>query len=70
MVEQWNSRTIMVEQCGAKVEQSWWKSVVEKWNSNGGTVGWNSGTVWWNSGIVWWNSGTLIVEQCDETVEQ
>ena len=44
--------------------------MVEQWNSNGGTVGWNSGTVWWNSGIVWWNSGTLIVEQCDETVEQ
>ena len=68
MVEQWNSRTIMVEQCGAKVEQSWWKSVVEKWNSNGGTVGWNSGTVmveqcgrkveqsWWNSVVEKWNS--------------
>ena len=34
----WNSRTVMVEQCGGKVEQSWW-------NSHGGTVWWNSGTL-------------------------
>ena len=27
-----------------------------QWNSNGGTV--------------WWNSGTVMVEQCDVTVEQ
>ena len=47
VVEQWNidgetvwsnSRTVMVEQCGGKVEHSWWKSVVEQWNSHGGTV--------------------------------
>ena len=38
------------------MEQSWWDSVVEKWNSQGGTV--------------WWNSGTLMVEQCKEIVEQ
>ena len=47
MVEQWNSNggtvgwnsgTVMVEQCGGKVEQSWWKSVGEQWNSHGGTV--------------------------------
>ena len=30
-------------------------SLVEQWNSDGGTV--------------WWNSGTLMVEQCDETVK-
>ena len=23
-----------------------------------------------HGGTVWWNSGTLIVEQCDEAVEQ
>ena len=28
----------MVEQCGGTVEQSWWNSVVEQWNSDGGTV--------------------------------
>ena len=49
----WNSKVV---QCGGTVEKSWWNSVVEKWNSHGGTV--------------WWNSGTLIVEQCDEAVEQ
>ena len=46
----------MVEQCAGTVEQSWWNSVLEKWNSQGGTV--------------WWNSGTVIVEQCAGTVEQ
>ena len=40
----------MVEQWGGTVEQSWWNSVVEQWNSDGGTViveQWNSngGTV-------------------------
>ena len=45
---QLNSKVV---QCGGTVEKSWWNSVVEKWNSHGGTV--------------WWNSGTLIVEQCD-----
>ena len=29
-VEQWNSGTVIVEQCR-------WNSVVEQWNSNGGT---------------------------------
>ena len=45
MVEKWNSGTIMVEQCGGTVEQcggtvkqSWWNSVVEQWNIDGGTV--------------------------------
>ena len=41
MVEQWNSGTVMVEQC-------WWKSetvTVEQWNGDGETVWWNSGTV-------------------------
>ena len=38
----------MVEQCGATVEQCWWNSGVEQWNSVGGIVEqWNSdgGTV-------------------------
>ena len=52
----WNSGMVMEEQCGGKVEQSWWNSVVEQWNSHDGTV--------------WWKSGTLMVEQCNETVEQ
>ena len=54
----------MVEQCGGTVEHSWW-------NIHGGTVWWNSGTVWWNSGTVMMEQcGTLVVEQCNETVEQ
>ena len=69
MVEQWNSD-------GGTV---WW--TVEQWNTNSGTVWWNRGIVMveWN-GVVkqcggtieqsWWNSGTLVVEQCNETVEQ
>ena len=39
----WNSGTVMVEQC-------WWNSVVEHWNS--GTV----------CATVLWNSGTVMVE--------
>ena len=72
MVEQWNSKVV---QCGG---------TVEKWNSHGGTVWWNSRTVmveqcggkveqsWWNSVVEKWNSqgGTLMVEQCNEIVEQ
>ena len=38
------------------VEQSWWNTVVEQWNSHGVTV--------------CWNSGTLMVGQCNEIVEQ
>ena len=41
----WNSGTVMVghcggkvEQCGGTVKQSWWNSVVEQWNIDGGTV--------------------------------
>ena len=45
----WNSGTVMVEQCGGTLEQCggrvWWNSgtvlcnsVVEQWNSDGGTV--------------------------------
>ena len=47
-MKQWNSNggtvggghsgTLMVEQCGGTVEQSWWNSVVEQWNIDGGTV--------------------------------
>ena len=58
MGAQWNSGTVMVEQCGG---------TVEKWNSHGGTVRWKSGTVmveqcggtvkqsWWNSVVAQWN---------------
>ena len=28
----------MVEECGGTVEECWWKSVVEQWNSDGGPV--------------------------------
>ena len=54
------------------MEQSWWNSVVEKWNSHGGnskvdseTVRWYSVVEQWNShgGTVWWKSGTVMVEQ-------
>ena len=47
--------------------------MVEKWNSDGGTVWWNSGTVIVEQcgGTVeqcgetaWWNGGTVMVEQC------
>ena len=41
LVEQWNSGTVMVEQCGETVEQCWWNSetgLVEQWNSVGGLV--------------------------------
>ena len=38
MVEQWKSGTVMVEQCGGRVEQSWWNSEVEQWNIDSGTV--------------------------------
>ena len=41
----WNSTTVMVEQCGGKVKQSWWNSVVKQWKSHGETLRWNSGTV-------------------------
>ena len=56
------------------MEQSWWNSVVEQWNSHGGTVWWNKATVmvekWDSHGETVRNSGTLVVEQCNETVEQ
>ena len=73
-MKQWNSNgervgghsgTVMVEQCGGTVEQSWWNTVVEKWNSHAELVWWNSRTV-----MVEQCGGTLMVEQCDETVEQ
>ena len=56
-----------------------WNSVVEQWNSHGGTLWRNSRTVMveqcggqWNSHgeTLWWNSATLMVKQCNETVEQ
>ena len=64
-----------MEQCGGTVQQSWWKSVVEKSNSHDGTVEqswWNTVVEQWNShGVtVCWNSGTLMVGQCNEIVEQ
>ena len=40
----WNSGTVMVEQCGGTIEQSW-NNVMKQWNSNGGTLGGHSGTV-------------------------
>ena len=70
VVEQWNSDggTVIVKQCGGKVEQCGWNSVVEqfywnsgtvmleqcRWNSDGGTLRWNSvgETVWWTSETV------------------
>ena len=39
---QWNSGTLIVEQCGGTVEQ---------WNSDGG-MEWCGGTVWWNNRTV------------------
>ena len=48
-----NSGIVMVEQCGATVEQCWWNSVVEQWISVGGIVE-----------QCWWSSGTVMVEQC------
>ena len=58
-----------------------WNSVVEQWNSDGGTVWWNTGTViveqcggrvWWKSdgGTVWWNSGTVLWNSATVMVEQ
>ena len=78
VVEKWNS---VVEQWNSRGGTVWWNSrTVEQANSHGGTVEqWNSRTVMveqcggqWNShgGTLWWNSGTLMVEQCNETVEQ
>ena len=50
------------------MEQCWWNTVVEQWNSVCGKVLWNSesGTVWCG-GIMeqcWWSSETVIREQC------
>ena len=47
MVEQlwWNSGTVMLQQCGGTIEQSWWNKVMKKWNSNGATEWGHSGTV-------------------------
>ena len=41
------------------MEQCWWNSVVEQWNSDGGTVE----ECWWNSVVEQWNSdgGTVLV---------
>ena len=56
---------MLVEQCGGTVEQCWWDSVVEQWNSDGGKV-----YVEQCDGTVWWKCGTVMVEQCGRTVEQ
>ena len=39
-MEQWNSGTVMVEQCrwNSEVELCWWKSVVEQCCRSSGTV--------------------------------
>ena len=39
-VEQWNSGTVMVEQCrwNSEVELCWWKNVVEQCCRSSGTV--------------------------------
>ena len=40
-VEQWNSGTVLEEQCGGTVEQCWRNRgtvLVEQWNSDGETV--------------------------------
>ena len=69
----------MEEQRGGKVEQywwnthsgtvkqRWWNSVVEQWNSDGGTVivepcGGKVEQCWWNTEVEEWNSGTVLVE--------
>ena len=63
----WNSvgGTAIEEQCGRREEQCWLNSVVEQWNSVGGTV-------WWNSEVeqCWWNNGTVMVDLRGKTVEQ
>ena len=64
MLKQWNSN------CGTLWGHSGtarWNSVMEQWDSNGGTVmveQWNIG------GTVWWNSRTVMVEHCGGKVEQ
>ena len=57
----WNSGTMMEEQCGGTVEQSWW-------NTHSGTVKQR----WWNGVVDHGNSegGTVIVEQCAGKVKQ
>ena len=71
----WNSGTVWGNGGTVIVD-----SVVEQWNSYGGTVLVEQG--WWNSETVieisvngdgetvWWNSGTVTVEQCGRTLEQ
>ena len=66
----WNSKTVMVEQCGGTVEHRWWNSVMKQWSSvmkqwNSVMKQWNSigGTVWGHSGTVRWNSGTVMPGQ-------
>ena len=37
----WNNETVIVEQCGGKVEQCWWNSrtvLVEQWTRDGITA--------------------------------
>ena len=52
---------MILEQCGGgRVEQCWWHSVVDQWNSVGGIVE----QCWWNSGTVeQWNSDGETVQQ-------
>ena len=50
----WESQTVMVEQCGGTVEQSWWNSETLPWNSGTMMVE-KCGTVMvgqWNSKVV------------------
>ena len=64
-----------MEECAETVEQCWWNSVIELWNSVGGIVeqSWlNCVVEQWNSDggtVEPWNSGTVKVEQCGGTVE-
>ena len=71
MVEQENSNSGTMWSKSGTVEQSWWNSVVEQWNSHGGTVWWTVEQSWRNTVVEQcnkqWNSK---VEQCGGTVEQ
>ena len=59
----WNSKTVMVEQCGGTVEQSWWNSKVEQWNSKVEQCGGTVEQSWWDSVVEQWNSHGGTVEK-------
>ena len=71
----WNSGTVMVQQCGGTIEQSWWNCgtlVVEQGNETVKQSWWNIMVEQWNivDGTVWWNSTTVMVEKCGGKVKQ